>query len=78
LRTFIEAGNLGSGRTDFTERGAMWQVLIHVTFVASAIGIAFRQAERLRYAQAGRVRSSPHFIRPGAILPAAPRLEITG
>ena len=41
LRTFIEAGNLGSGRAGYTEQGVMWQVLIHITFVASAIGIAF-------------------------------------
>jgi uncharacterized protein (TIGR00645 family) len=41
LRTFIEAGNLGSGRAGYTEQGVMWQVLIHLTFVASAIGIAF-------------------------------------
>src|SRR5262245_23130789 len=41
LRTFIEASNLGSGRTAYTETGVMWQVLIHVTFIASAIGIAW-------------------------------------
>src|SRR6478672_5507415 len=41
LRTFIEAGNLGSSRAGFTETGVMWQVLIHITFIASAIGIAF-------------------------------------
>src|SRR5215475_10902069 len=41
LRTFIEAGHLGSDRTGYTETGVMWQVLIHVTFIASAIGIAF-------------------------------------
>src|SRR5438445_7858144 len=41
LRTFIEAGNLGSDRAGFTETGVMWQVLIHITFVVSAIGIAF-------------------------------------
>ncbi|WP_027550940.1 TIGR00645 family protein [Bradyrhizobium sp. Cp5.3] len=41
LRTFIEAGNLGSDRAGFTEKGVMWQVLIHITFIASAIGIAF-------------------------------------
>src|SRR6478752_1576157 len=41
LRTFIEAGNLGSGRAGFTEQGVMWQVIIHATFVVSAIGIAY-------------------------------------
>ncbi|MGY0573947.1 hypothetical protein ACTGJ9_025080 [Bradyrhizobium sp. RDM12] len=41
LRTSIEAGNLGSSRASFTESGVMWQVLIHITFVASAVGIVF-------------------------------------
>ncbi len=41
LRTFIEASNLGSDRAGYTESGVMWQVLIHLTFVVSAIGIAF-------------------------------------
>jgi uncharacterized protein (TIGR00645 family) len=46
LRTFIEAGNLGSNRgTNYTENGVMWQMLIHITFVLSAIGIAY--VERL-------------------------------
>ncbi|MCL2713212.1 MAG: TIGR00645 family protein [Alphaproteobacteria bacterium] len=41
LRTFIEAGHLGSDRTTYTEHGVMWQVLIHITFILSAIGIAY-------------------------------------
>jgi uncharacterized protein (TIGR00645 family) len=41
LRTFIEAGGLGSGRTTFTETGVMWQTFIHLTFIISAIGIAY-------------------------------------
>jgi len=41
LRTFIEAGNLGTERSNFTETGVMWQVLIHLTFIVSAIGIAW-------------------------------------
>ena len=41
LRTFIAAGNLGSDRASYTEAGVMWQVVIHITFVLSAIGIAF-------------------------------------
>ena len=40
LRTFIEAGNLGTTRSNFTESGVMWQVLIHGLFVLSALGIA--------------------------------------
>jgi uncharacterized protein (TIGR00645 family) len=45
LRTFIEAGNLGSDRAGFTEAGVMWQVIIHLTFILSAVGIAY--VERL-------------------------------
>jgi len=41
LRTFIEAGHLGSARTGYTETGVLWQVLIHITFILSAIGIAW-------------------------------------
>lgn len=41
LRTFIEAGGLGTGRTTYTETGVMWQMLIHLTFILSAIGIAY-------------------------------------
>ncbi|MCW5734036.1 MAG: TIGR00645 family protein [Enhydrobacter sp.] len=41
LRTFIEAGNLGSDKAALTESGIMWQVIIHALFILSAIGIAF-------------------------------------
>jgi uncharacterized protein (TIGR00645 family) len=40
LRTFIEAGNLGTPRANFTAEGVMWQTIIHVVFIASAIGIS--------------------------------------
>ena len=40
LRTFIEAGGLGSGRTTYTETGVMWQTIIHCVFILSAIGIS--------------------------------------
>jgi uncharacterized protein (TIGR00645 family) len=41
LRTFIEAGNLGTSRTTYTETGVMWQTIIHMLFILSAIGIAY-------------------------------------
>src|SRR5438309_6142330 len=41
LRTFIEAGNLGTDRTTYTETGVMWQTIIHLLFIVSAIGIAY-------------------------------------
>ncbi|HWV96394.1 MAG TPA: TIGR00645 family protein [Xanthobacteraceae bacterium] len=41
LRTFIEAGGLGSSRTNYTENGVMWQTIIHIVFIISAVGIAY-------------------------------------
>jgi uncharacterized protein (TIGR00645 family) len=41
LKTFIEAGNLGMAGAKLTEAGVMWQTIIHVTFILSAIGIAY-------------------------------------
>ena len=43
LRTFIEAGNLGGGgrTTNYTSEGVMWQTIIHVVFILSAVGIAY-------------------------------------
>ena len=40
LRTFIEAGTLGTPNARFTEAGVMWQTIIHALFIASALGIA--------------------------------------
>ncbi len=41
LRTFIEAGVLGTPTGRVTEAGVMWQTIIHMAFIASAIGIAW-------------------------------------
>ena len=40
LRTFIEAGSLGTAAAKYTETGVMWQTIIHCIFILSAIGIA--------------------------------------
>jgi uncharacterized protein (TIGR00645 family) len=40
LRTFIEAGSLGTPKATYTETGIMWQAIIHGLFILSAIGIA--------------------------------------
>lgn len=40
LKTFIAVGSLGFENSQFTEAGVMWQTIIHVVFVLSAIGIA--------------------------------------
>ena len=41
LKTFIEAGNLGMANAKFTEPGVMWQTIIHIVFILSAVGIAY-------------------------------------
>ncbi len=41
LKTFIEAGSIGMPGAKFTEAGVMWQTIIHMTFILSAIGIAY-------------------------------------
>ncbi|MFT4179330.1 MAG: TIGR00645 family protein [Thermomonas sp.] len=41
LKTFIEIGNLGAPGSRFTEAGVMWQTIIHIVFILSAIGIAY-------------------------------------
>ena len=58
LRTFIEAGGLGSNRTLYTESGVMWQALIHGLFILSAIGIA--AVDRMSLASIGRQLKGPH------------------
>jgi uncharacterized protein (TIGR00645 family) len=40
LRSFIEAGMIGQPGAVITETALLWQTLIHLTFVVSAIGIA--------------------------------------
>ena len=41
LRTFIEAGALGQPTGRITETAVLWQTLIHMVFILSAIGIAY-------------------------------------
>jgi uncharacterized protein (TIGR00645 family) len=41
LRTFIEAGTMGTAGSRITEAGVMWQTIIHMTFIISAVGIAW-------------------------------------
>ena len=41
LKTFIEAGSLGMPNAKYTEAGVMWQTIIHISFILSAIGIAY-------------------------------------
>src|SRR5690606_38842321 len=48
LKTFIEVGDLGSGDApdiegsdDYTWDGVFWQVMIHLTFILSAVALAW-------------------------------------
>jgi uncharacterized protein (TIGR00645 family) len=54
LRTFIEAGNLGTERATSTETGVLWQTVIHCIFIASAVGIAY--VDRLAASNAAQGR----------------------
>ncbi|MBM3620197.1 MAG: TIGR00645 family protein [Alphaproteobacteria bacterium] len=58
LRTFIEAGAIGGPKANFTESAVMWQTIIHLTFIVSAIGIAY--VDRLTYAPATTGKISGH------------------
>jgi uncharacterized protein (TIGR00645 family) len=41
LKTFIAIGSLGADGSAYTEAGVMWQTIIHMIFILSAIGIAW-------------------------------------
>jgi uncharacterized protein (TIGR00645 family) len=41
LRTFIEAGYVGTAKSTYTETGIILQTVIHSVFILSAIGIAY-------------------------------------
>jgi uncharacterized protein (TIGR00645 family) len=41
LKTFIEAGSLGLEGARHSATGVMWQTIIHMVFIVSAIGIAW-------------------------------------
>lgn len=48
LKTFIEAGNIGQPGAKYTSEAVMWQTIIHIVFIASAMGIAY--VDRLGHA----------------------------
>ncbi|MES2685150.1 MAG: TIGR00645 family protein [Pseudomonadota bacterium] len=68
LKTFIEAGTIdalplcsavaaGVKCTNITSAGVMWQTIIHMAFIASAIGIAW--TDRLMLATASQAHTKP-------------------
>jgi uncharacterized protein (TIGR00645 family) len=54
LKTFIEAGNIGLPDAKFTADGVMWQTIIHMAFIASAIGIAYTDLLMQRVSSANK------------------------
>ena len=54
LKTFIEAGSLGLPDSKYTEVGIMWQTIIHMAFILSALGIAYTDLLMQRVAKNGR------------------------
>jgi len=54
LKTFIEAGTLGIPGSKYTEVGIMWQTIIHMAFIASAIGIAYTDLLMQRVTRNGK------------------------
>ncbi|MDB5970815.1 MAG: hypothetical protein JWQ90_3265 [Hydrocarboniphaga sp.] len=68
LKTFIAAGTLGAlpvcasvpagtACTTFTETSVMWQTIIHLAFIISAVGIAY--TDRLMSAMSHKVNDHP-------------------
>jgi uncharacterized protein (TIGR00645 family) len=55
LKTFIESGGLGTADAKTTAAGVMWQTIIHMVFILSAIGIAW--TDRIMGAAPGK---KPH------------------
>ncbi len=58
LRTFIEASALGTPKANFTESGVMWQTIIHIVFILSAIGIAV--VDRMGQVPGGHSKRAEH------------------
>ncbi len=54
LKTFIAAGDLGSPDSHFTEAGIMWQTIIHMAFILSALGIAYTDLLMQRVSKNGK------------------------
>ncbi|MFT4029325.1 MAG: TIGR00645 family protein [Protaetiibacter sp.] len=68
LKTFIEVGDLGSGETadieggeNYTGDGVFWQVMIHLTFIVSALALAWidRMSVKVQTAHAQKNSEAP-------------------
>lgn len=54
LKTFIEAGAIGLVDSRVTETGVMWQTIIHMAFILSALGIAYTDLLMQRVSKNGK------------------------
>lgn len=54
LKTFIEAGTIGIEGSHVTETGVMWQTIIHMAFILSALGIAYTDLLMQRVSKNGK------------------------
>lgn len=50
LKVFIEAGSIGQPGSHVTAEGVMWQTIIHIVFILSAMGIAWTDRLMMRVA----------------------------
>jgi uncharacterized protein (TIGR00645 family) len=69
LKTFIEVGDLGSGDApdiegsdDYTWDGVFWQVMIHITFILSAVALAW--IDRMSLTHAGHAKNAEVPLEP--------------
>jgi uncharacterized protein (TIGR00645 family) len=60
LKTFIAAGNLGGDGATLTEAGVMWQTIIHMAFIVSALGIAWTDKVMSATAASGKSHARDH------------------
>ncbi len=60
LKTFIAAGNLGGEGATLTEAGVLWQTVIHMAFIVSALGIAWTDKVMSATASAGKPHAKGH------------------
>jgi len=61
LKTFIAIGALGTSGSDYTVGGVMWQTIIHIVFILSAIGIAWTEHLSSRDRSAEHQVNTHHF-----------------
>ena len=63
LKTFIAIGTLGADEVNYTETGVMWQTIIHIVFILSAVGIAYTEYLlnlATRHSQGSNESGRPH------------------